>query len=347
MRRTILIRVTALLLVLTALEFVYTHTFYPKDLESKSKELLQLRNSQEQTDIYYFGESSNNTYHEKDSALNSISEFTSLFYPDLKLTNVNKNATHAGIYRGWVKHFDVHKRLPSALVITLNLRSFNAQWVNSNLETQLRESLVFGYPFPNLVNRFLLSLQAFDNKTEEQREEDMKKQWQTTRLRFPFESKYHTVSEWDQAMANGTYLKPDGTWDIKKIELACHYIKAYAFNLSHRNPRVRDFDEIARWCQRYRVPLYLNLMAENVQYADSLVGKELVFLMRQNRDFLVQRYHKNNCKVVDNLELVKGIDFIDQDWTTEHYKDKARMRVAKNLADSMKVQFNKNYKAAY
>jgi hypothetical protein len=142
-------------------------------------------------------------------------------------------------------------------------------------------------------------------------------------------------------------LNPDGSWDIKKIELACHYIKAYAFNLDDRNVRIRDFDNIKKWCEEKNVLLYLNLMAENIQYADSLVGRDLVFLMRQNRDYLVHRYQGGNCKVVDNLEKISGSEFIDQNWTTEHYKFRGRMKIAAHLADSMKIKFNKEYKAAY
>ena len=88
-------------------------------------------------------------------------------------------------------------------------------------------------------------------------------------------------------------------------------------------------------------------MAENIEYADSLVGKELVFLMKRNRDYLVQRYNKNNCRVIDNLELVTGKEFTDQHWTTEHYSYKGRMIIARNISESLKNQFSNNYKKAY
>jgi hypothetical protein len=227
------------------------------------------------------------------------------------------------------------------------MRSFDGAWIHSKLETQLQESIVLTQPYPNLINRFLLSLQAFDNRTDKQREQQMLEEWKTVPLIFPNEFKYKKVSEWDYGMSQGSYLKPDGSWDHDKIILACHYIKGYAFNLNENNPRIKDFDEIADWCNKNEINLYLNLMAENVEYADSLVGKELVFLMKQNRDYLVKRYTKNNCVVVDNLELVKGKEFIDQDWTTEHYDYKGRMAIAKNLANHLKSQFKNEYKKAY
>ena len=347
MVKKITIKFIMLLLTLTGLNFIYNWTLYEKDLKEKSKEILEIRNSQKNTEVYYFGESSNVTHLPNDSITNSISEITNFFFPALKITTITKYATHAGIYKHWLKEINVDENKPAALVITLNMRSFDGAWIHSKLETQLQESLVLTQPYPNLVNRFLLSLQAFDNKTEQQREQEMLQEWKTVPLLFPNPFKYKTVSEWDYGMSQGSYLKPDGSWDNDKIILACHYVKGYAFNLDENNPRIRDFDEIADWCHENKINLYLNLMAENVEYADSLVGKELVFLMNQNRDYLVKRYTKNNCVVVDNLELVKGKEFIDQDWTTEHYDYKGRMAIAKNLANHLKNQFKNEYKKAY
>ncbi|WP_317899712.1 hypothetical protein [Aurantibacillus circumpalustris] len=347
MIKKIAIKFLMLLLILTGLNFIYNLTLYEKDLNEKSKEVLEIRDSQENTDVYYFGESSNVTFKNDDSLQNSISEMTNFFFPNINITTITKYATHAGIYKHWLRKINVNDRKPSALIVTLNMRSFDGAWIHSKLETQLQESLVLTQPYPNLVNRFLLALQAFDNKTEQQREQQMLKEWKTVPLIFPNDFKYKTVSEWDYGMSQGTYLNPDGSWDDEKIILACHYIKGYAFNLNENNPRIKDFDEIADWCHSNKINLYLNLMAENVQYADSLVGKELVFLMRQNRDYLVKRYTKNNCVVVDNLELVQGKEFIDQKWTTEHYGYKGRMAIAKNLANHLKDQFKNEYKTAY
>jgi hypothetical protein len=320
---------------------------YKSDLEEKSKEVLELKRSLPETDVYYFGESSNVTYTPEDSIKNSISELTGLFFPGLRVTNINKYATHSGIYKVWLTQMEASDAKPKAAIITLNLRSFDATWINSKLETQLQESIVLLKPYPNIVNRFFLSLQAFDNRSEKQREKEVVEEWSRTELHFPFDFKYKTVKQWDDGMAAGGHLKPDGSWDMDKIVLACHYIKGFAFNLDENNPRVKDFDAIADWCTKNKISLYLNLMAENVEYADSLVGKELVYLMKQNRDFLVKRYNKGNCVVVDNLELVKGREFIDQNWTSEHYDYKGRMRIARHLASAMKQQFKSNYKDAY
>jgi hypothetical protein len=345
--KKIVIKVFVLLLIFTGLNILYTNTLFESDLKEKCREALDIKITQEHTDIYYFAESSNFNNRDSDSIKNSISEITNFFFPTLKITAINKAASHAGIFKYWLTRLDHSGKKPKAIVVTLNMRSFDAAWINSKLETQLQESMVLTKPYPNLVNRFLLSLQAFDNKTEQQRERDMLDNWKSTPVEFPFPFKYKTVAEWDYAMSQGGFVKVNGSWDTDKIILACHYIKAYAFNLNADNPRIKDFDAISDWCSQNKIPLYLNLLAENIQYADSLVGKELVFLMRKNRDYLVSRYNKNNCRVIDNLELVKGSEFTDQTWTTEHYGYRGRMIIARNLAEGLKEQFINEYKKAY
>jgi hypothetical protein len=341
------IRILGLLAVVVLCDLIYRFTFYVPDLTEKSPEIVQIRKTQDTTDVYYFGESSNVTFAETDTLQETISQLTAWFFPGLKFTNINKYATHGGIYRVWLQQLRGGTGRPKAVVITLNLRSFDATWIHSKLETQLQQSLVLAKPFPPIINRFLLSLQAFDNKTDAQREEDMLREWKTKRLVFPYPFKYATIAEWDHGMSQGGFLKADKTWDLPKIELACHYIKSYAFNIDSLNPRIKDFDAIKDWCDGKGIKLYLNLMAENVQYADSLVGRELVYLMRMNRDYLVKRYHNNGCTVVDNLESVKGKDFIDQNWTTEHYNIYGRKVIAANLARALSRQFPQQYKPAF
>jgi hypothetical protein len=53
--------------------------------------------------------------------------------------------------------------------------------------------------------------------------------------------------------------------------------------------------------------------------------------MRQNAEILKSRYVKRGVRVVDNLELVKGEDFVDQNWTTEHYNQIGRRLIANQL----------------
>ena len=84
-------------------------------------------------------------------------------------------------------------------------------------------------------------------------------------------------------------------------------------------------------------------MAENTEKAQQLIGDELTFLMRQNRDLLVNRYHRNGVLVVDNLECVPSKEYTDSTWTTEHYAEKGRRIVARNVADTLRRFYPKSF----
>jgi hypothetical protein len=320
--------------ILVASELLYQFTLYERDIKEYSTSVYDCMKLDTGVDVVYLGESSNTTYSADDSTRLKISDLVNYYDPKLKLVTINNVAVHSGIYKCWIKQF-VNK--PKAVIITMNLRSFGAMWVHSNLETQLKRTIRLFDPGPKLLNRFLLSIKNPWDKTEAELDSCLQRQWRTDKLIFPYPFKYNNVKQWDYAMGNGGWVKPDGSWDMPKIALATHYIKAYAFNIKENNPRIADFDEIMLWAKENNVKVFFNLLSENVAYADSLVGKDLVYLMRTNRDLLVSRYTKMGAVVIDNLELVEGKDFIDQNWTTEHYNGRGRMRIAKHIVSKLKI----------
>lgn len=329
--------------VVLLLNILYKAALWKDDLDKHADMLWELLHQQDNCDILYFGESSDFHTDSLDVNRESISHLTSEYFPSLKMGAVSRPAMHAGIYAAVIRHLSPSAKVKT-VVFTLNMRSFDATWINSSLESYLLKTKLMYGPYPAIINRFLFSLNAFENKTEKQREQDMLDQWAKDQLRFPYPFKYKNVVEWDHAMGDGGYLKPDGSWDMPKIDLACHYIKAYAFQIdTASNPRIKDFDEITEICKQKNINIVFNLMAENIQYADSLVGKDLIYLMRQNRDLLVDRYTRKGVLVVDNLELVNGKDFVDQHWTTEHYKERGRKAIAGNLAIGLKKFYPKEY----
>jgi hypothetical protein len=341
--KKIALRVLALLLILFVLNVIYKRTFWMKDLDNHADMLYELLTRQDTCDVLYFGESSDFHCDSLDVDKRPISRFTAVHYPSLKFGTVTRPAVHAGIYLAVLKHLSDKARVKT-VIITLNMRSFDATWINSALESYLLKTKIMYQPYPPLVNRFLFSLNVFENKSEKQREQDMINQWDRDELKFPYAFKYKNAQEWNWAMGEGGYLKPDGSWDQPKIDLACHYIKAYAFQIdTTKNPRLKDFDEIVNVCKKKNLNIVFNLMAENVQYADSLVGKDLIYLMHQNRDLLVKRYTSKGVLVVDNLEKVKGKDFVDQHWTTEHYNQRGRKLVGDELAKHLKKIYPKEY----
>ncbi len=131
------------------------------------------------------------------------------------------------------------------MIVTLNLRSFNAQWIYSNLESSLQKSLVLIKNSPPLFNRFLLSFKAYDIKTEEERVTQFKKKWEEDVFHFPYDFPHRDVIQCDLSMAYQGVNDELGNIDYKQTELACHYIKAYGFQIDTLlNPRIDDFNEI-------------------------------------------------------------------------------------------------------
>ena len=288
------------------------------------------------SEIVYFGESSNfNTYYE-DKDKRSISEYIANYFPTKRFGTVHKGALHAGVYKYLMQHFPEENPIET-IVVTLNLRSFSANWIYSELETALTKSIVLLKKGPALKNRFLLSFKGYDIKTKEQRVKQFKNNWEESTLQFPWDFPHLNVNRWDKAMDKQGIRNPDGTKDWKTTTLACHYIKSYAFQIDTlSNPRIKDFDEIVEYATSKGWNVVFNLLAENTDKAQELIGDDLLYLMRQNRDLLVKRYQKKGAIVVDNLEEIEALYFTDKDWTTEHYWENGRKTIAKNVADSLR-----------
>jgi hypothetical protein len=316
--------------------YIYTKYFYKNDLELlDAKLLLQLDSLQYKSDVLYFAESSNGTAANSDTCLWSISQMMDTLSP-LKINAIEHGAIHAKTFLRLIQNIKVEARV-NTIVVTLNSRSFGSPWINSKLETNISQANVMYENAPAIYKRVKLTFNAFDNKSVQIRDYINEQNWSKKIINVPKEFPYKTVRKWDNAMANGTYLLPNGDWDTKKITLACHYIKTYAFSIDTlTNPRIKDLDEIVAVAKQKKLKLIFHLLAENVQYADSLVGKELHNIMQQNKQLLIDRYTKKGAIVVNSFELVNGKDFIDQDWTTEHYNQTGRWILVKNVMKNMK-----------
>jgi hypothetical protein len=315
---------------------IYTKYFYKKDLELfDAKMLFQLDSLQYKSDVLYFAESSNGTVANSDTCLLSISQMMDTISP-LKINAVEHGAIHAKTFLNLIKHINSNA-LVKTIVVTLNARSFGSPWINSKLETNLSQANIIYESLPAIFKRIKLSFNAFDNKSVQMRDYLNEQNWAKNKINVPEEFPYKTVRQWDNAMANGTYLLPNGDWDIPKISLACSYIKTYAFTIDTlNNPRIKDFDEIVTVAKQKKLKLIFHLLAENVQYADSLVGKELHHIMHENKQLLIDRYTRKGAIVVNSFELVNGKDFIDQNWTTEHYNQNGRWLLANNVLNQIK-----------
>jgi len=330
-------------LLLVLCNFIYSKWFLEKDLQKHSDIINTIRAVPKDAFIIYLGESSNIMYRIDDLDKRSISSFIGDHYPSLKVADITKPASHSGIYKVLLKQIPKDSKLKT-VIVTLNLRSFNAQWIYSNLETPLQKSIVLLKPYPPLFNRFLLSFKAYDIKTDQERQRQIKKNWTESGFKWsPFIS-YKNVIEWDQAMANKGIFNKNGTLDTFLTPLACSYIKTYAFELDTlTNPRIKDFDEIIELAHQRGWNLVFNLLPENMEQAQQLVGKELVQMIENNVTILKKYYTNRGVILVDNLNLVKDDQFIDRDFTSEHYAEKGRKAVAEKVSNALKKWYSEDY----
>ena len=332
--RKLLIYVALFFLTVLAANYYYLFSGgYRSDLKQCGAELgLTLDSLALTSDVIYFGESSNTAFKESDSSRASISGLTSQYAGRFKIGAVSKGAIHAGTYRVLMERLEKSTTVKT-MIVTMNLRSFGINWIESNLETNLSRANVLYTLLPPVVKKIMLDLKAYDNKDSILRERTIKWHYKHDQL-FGDEGKYKNVRTWDAAVFSNGHLNPDGTRNAEKCALACHFIKNYAFVINENNVRVKDFDAIALYCEKRKIKLILNLLPENTERAKELCGDDLLYLMNKNADYLQNRYQGKSV-FINDLNLLADSCFIDREWPTEHYNFFGRDRIAKGLAKEL------------
>lgn len=342
--KKLLIRIVMVLVMLVVLNWVYSKWFFEKDLR-KHSDIVELswKVVDDSCRIIYLGESSNNNYGKEEVSHRKISDFTADYFPTVKMGDLTKSASHAQTYYYMLKHVPATSNVET-VVVTMNLRSFGPNWIYSTLETALRKQLVLLEDYPPLVNRFMLAFKAYPIKTEQEWIDLIYWHRHHDPLNFPYDFPFDNNYAWDSAVGWNGLRDAEGRRDQQMTELACHYIKSYGFWIADDNVRLKDFDAIVDLCRERGWNLVFNLMAENVDKAHQLVGDDLLFLIKRNRDYLLNRYgNREGVRVVNNLSLLRDVNFIDQDWTTEHYYEEGRRMVAHNVAQCLKEFYPADY----
>ena len=344
----------AILLVL--MNWIYGKFFHKNDLLKHSDEIeLVWKVVKDSCTVVYAGESSNITYLHSDKDKRKISDFVFDYFPDMKCGDMTKSAAHSEVYYHLFNNIPENSSVET-VIITMNLRSFGYNWIESNLETPIQKYLVLLKKYPPLFNRFKLAFKAYDIKSDSERAEARLYHKKNDKIIFPYSFKYDNTADWDLGKAVQGVIDSKGKHNKNLTRLACHYIKGYAFMINDDNPRIKNFDEIVELARQRGWNLIFNLMDENVDRANELVGKDLLYLIRYNRDYLINRYGNiENVTIVDNLGELRNSLFIDQNWTTEHYSEAGRRTIANNVAQAVKkyhpdmyvecdeIEYPKNY----
>ena len=328
------IRVLAILIIGTLSVWIYNQYIWPLDRKEHAYFLNELKNSNDSCDLIYIGESSN-FWSNKDSG--DIREISKMLQhkTNRKVLNLSKSAYHLGIYRPIFNHFDDLNNLKD-VVLTINLRTFGPPCVHSSIETSLQKDRVFYKKESPIIRKMRAVFSLYDNTPNKQRDAQMWQQWTFDTLTLKGRPlPYHTVKYWC-----GVTKFPDsfGKEDMPKRVLADHYVKAYGFNITKNNARIVDLDAIVKQASKASYRLHLLILSENTHWADSLVGADMADLIRENRDFIVNRYKNKypNVYVIDNLETIPAKYFGEKDWTTEHYFWQGRAMIADSIKSHLR-----------
>ena len=356
--KKIAVRFIVLVALLVGMNFIYSKYFYEDDLKKHSLNMFNsVKSIKPDSDIIYIGESSNSTYYKHDNDKRTLGEFVSDYYPSLTTSSVTKKAAHAGIFKHILANIPNSSK-KQTIIVTLNLRSFSADWIYSKLETALQKEVILIQNRFSLLNRALLSFKDYEVINGKERTQILHSTWKRELFHdLPFDLAHKNVKEWDKAKATEGIEGLDGKRNEKKTSLACNYIKRYAFQIDFdNNPRISDFNDIIELGKERDWNLVFNIVPENVEKAEFLVGEKLTYFMKENVTQLKNYFENKGVLVVDNLTLVEDSEFRDQHLTTEHYAEKGRKSVARSVAIAIKKfhqdefletdfkQFVRNYK---
>lgn len=327
-------RLFAIAFILISSNYIYKQYVYQEDLNVFDAELrLKLEKIQGNTDVLYLGESSNFSFHPNDTQRLKISELIAQYFPEHRFDALNKGAYHADLYNELLQLIPEESAIKT-VVVTINLRTLNQATIHAPLETSLQMQKRLFANAPPLLNRLGLTFNNYDNKTVIERDKAMWHDWTFDTLRsdvvqFPAP----TIKRWCELTK---FPDSNGIENMPMRTLADHNIKAFAFQINANNPRIVQLDNIVKTCESKNLKLAFLFLAENMEYADSLVGAPLIHLMSTNRDFLKNRYESQDVLFIDNLSLVPGRHFTDQHWTTEHYDEVGRQIIAKHSAQKIR-----------
>lgn len=323
MIKKITIRLFLLAAIVAVSEIIYTNTTYQSDLRSEGNVFLKFQRGITNADALYFAASPNASVHRDDIDQRTIGQMMDDFIPSLKLESVDTGGIHAGVFKHLIKMIPSDSKVKT-VVVNMNYRSFGMGWIHSTLENAIQKQMVFYNNRPAVINRFLQGLNYYDAVSDHERERLMLSHWKNDKL--PFDAPRNNVTDW-------CAVEKWGDWTNPKRQLADHYIKNFAFVLNEKNPRVQDFDEIVEICKEKNLKLIFVILPENLEECQKLVDKDLVNLMKNNRNWLVDRYSSKDVTVVDCFEAVPDSIFIERTFPSEHYKEFGRMTIARAVAD--------------
>jgi len=321
-------RFLALALMLVAMNYLYVQLFLESDLQENSPIVNSVRAIPIETTVLYFGESSNTSYSELDVNKNSISQMLNQLLPDEVVSDITKPAAHSGIYKVLMENVSETNNIHT-VVVTMNLRSFNADWVYSDLESALQKEILLLQNRPDLYNRFLLSFKGYRPMNDRKRFEKINAWQSSINLKAAGFPAFHNVENWKQSIKDN--------WkgnDMEQRQLALNYANTFGFNINfNKHPRIINFNEIISIAKQKKWDLVFHILPENIETMEKLVGSDLTKIVLGNARKLARYFSEKGVKVINNVSLNTDKEFSDKAYPTEHYFESGRLAVAQKIKD--------------
>jgi len=155
--------------LLVLMNWIYGRFFFKNDLLKHSDEIqLSWKIVEDSCEVVYIGESSNIMYSWSDTDRRKISDFIFDHFPNLRCGDISKSAAHAEVYYYLLESIPEDSPVKT-VIVTMNLRSFGYNWIESDLETPIQKQLVLLKDYLPLFNRFMLAFKAYDIKNKYER----------------------------------------------------------------------------------------------------------------------------------------------------------------------------------
>jgi len=188
--------------------------------------------------------------------------------------------------------------------------------------------------YPLTFRRLLLSLDYYDNKSLEERKQQFLQYWKRDTISITEFNFIKTTFEWDSISAlSQKYKDINYVIDYDKVGFMCNIIKAFAYNLDTiNNVRFKQFDKIIKLANNRNWNLIFNILPEDIDKAEIMVGKEIPYILNRNKEIFIKKYRNKNVTIIDNMELLNGGYFYET-YPTEHYIPKGKEIVANKVSE--------------
>lgn len=313
------------LLLLAALilcaELLHQKFVYPTILKKESWiQELTARKLSNSPKAIYFSASPNAAYPHDDTSTYSISQFASqaMSFP---LSSLDTGAFHAGIFYKILTKLTPQQR-PEILVVDLNIRSFGANWIHSNLENSLQRNFVYWNMNLSIVNHLFAATKWYDyvSPAEHIRAIEYEEKFR----KLPLKKEHSSIKNWLMDYRQSTSYS----------ELGESFIRFFAFKIDKENEMLQNYDKLTHWAKINHIPLVYVVLPENMQTMNELIGAELTQLIHQNATYLTSRYTQENCYVLDLHDKLQKEQFFES-FPTEHYRSAGRKMIGSKIAEKI------------